>query len=148
MPRLVAILDDEPERLALMEEVLGAYADLTVLTFDNAPDMVEWARTSFATSLPTFISLDHDLGPNRERDGQVFDPGCGRDVVDALIATGSQCPVIVHTSNGRAGTSMVMDFEMAGWQVDRVHPVFGHQWIPTAWAEAVAAQLGESEPSP
>jgi hypothetical protein len=63
--------------------------------FDNAPDMIAWLEKHLTEVV--LISLDHDLGANRQRSGKVFDPGTGRDVVDFLVQHPPGCPVIVHT---------------------------------------------------
>ena len=84
MPRrqdTIAILDDDSDRIDEMRRCLLARVhEYEVMCFDNAPDIIEWLQGHLeATAL---ICLDHDLGPNRHRDGDVFDPGTGRDVAD------------------------------------------------------------------
>lgn len=61
--------------------------------------MIAWLTNNLSSV--TLISLDHDLGPNRERKGEVFDPGIGREVVDFLVSQKPTCPVIIHTTNPR-----------------------------------------------
>jgi hypothetical protein len=74
----IVILDDEPERIQEMVRWLSHRCpDADVVVFDNAPDMIDWLEDSLEES--RMICLDHDLGPNRCRDGRSFDPGTGRE---------------------------------------------------------------------
>lgn len=85
--------------------------------------------------------MDHDLGPNRQRNGEVFDPGTGRDVVDSLVQKTPICPVIVHTSNGDCAPGMMFALEYACWTKHRVVPYDGHAWIDQVWAKAMKQYL-------
>lgn len=77
----IAILDDDPERIEAMVHALSSHLpDIAPATFDNAPEMIDWLGEHLSQC--RVICLDHDLGPNRTRDGNVLDPGTGRDVVD------------------------------------------------------------------
>ena len=92
IPDTIAILDDEPDRLDAMVPILRKrYPRLNAVTFDNAPDINAW----FADNLEccVLICLDHDLGPNRKRDGAVFDPGIGRDVLTTLRLASHVAPL-------------------------------------------------------
>ena len=88
------------------------------------------------------LCLDHDLGPTRLRDGVRFDPGVGRDVVDALVAHRPACPVIVHTSNYHAAPGMILALETHGWDVARVTPFDDLEWLTRVWAGVVEEKLG------
>lgn len=60
MGNTIALLDDEPERVALMEPLLRErYALCDVATFDNSPEMVQWLEDHL--SVLVLICLDHDL---------------------------------------------------------------------------------------
>jgi hypothetical protein len=87
------------------------------------------------------ISLDHDLGPVRERDGQRFDPGIGRAITEALAQLAPACPVIIHTSNGPAAEGMLNDLRFAGWYAVRVVPHSDLEWLQKAWLPAVTRLL-------
>jgi hypothetical protein len=138
----IAILDDDERRCLTMREhalFVVPYAELHF--FDNAPDLIEWFKVELSDL--DLISLDHDLGPNRERDGEVFDPGTGRDVVDYLCSCRPVCPVLIHSSNSTAAQGMHFALEDAGWQNERVFPFDDVEWIAGEWRSAVAGKLGE-----
>lgn len=141
MTQTIAILDDEPERIQAMRAWLSAhYASRPVVDFDNAPDMNDW----FAANLTEcrLICLDHDLGPNRRRDGEIFDPGIGRDVANFLASQSPVCPVIIHTTNHIARPGMISTLQDAGWKVSYVSPYADLLWVQEVWADAVRAALG------
>lgn len=110
-----------------------------VVTFDNAPDIVVWFKERLGCC--ALICLDHDLGPNRERDGKTFDPGTGRDVSRHLATCAPICPVIVHTTNTLARPGMLTDLEQSGWDVCYVSPYADTLWIQEVWSDAVAHAL-------
>ena len=117
----IAILDDEHDRLDAMVPILRKrYPALNVVTFDNAPDINAWFAGNL--HLCILICLDHDLGPNRKRDGAVFDPGIGRDVSDYLASRDPVCPIIIHTTNTDARPGMISALEDGGWVVSYVSP--------------------------
>lgn len=136
---LVGILEDDAEgRIPLFRRVLDELK-IDAVFHDNAPDFLKWLES--AAGRVALLSLDHDLGPTRERDGREFDPGTGRDVSKYLIRVAPRFPVIVHSSNPLDGPAMVFDLEPAGWRVLRLPP-WGDDWIPTAWARRVRELLG------
>jgi hypothetical protein len=140
MAEIIAILDDEPDRLAVMVPLLrGRFPQFSVVTFDNAPDMNAWLADHLAACV--LICLDHDLGPNRERNGTVFDPGIGRHVADYLSAQQPVCPVIIHTTNVYARPGMIQVLEDAGWLVEYVAPYGDVLWIGEVWADSVGNAL-------
>ena len=136
IPDTIAILDDEPDRLDAMVPILRKrYPRLNAVTFDNAPDINAW----FADNLEccVLICLDHDLGPNRKRDGAVFDPGIGRDVSDYLATREPCCPIITHTTNTDARPGMISTLEDAEWKVSYVSPYSDVLWVREVWADEV-----------
>ncbi len=142
MKKIVAILDDEPCRLSLMQKALDEELEgYSCVTFDNAPDMIEGLPAILPETV--LISLDHDLGPSRQRDGEVFEPGLGRDVADFLEKQTPVCPVIVHTSNGLAAPGMMMVLEIGGWTASRVVPYSVHEWIEDSWITEVLRYLSK-----
>jgi hypothetical protein len=137
---IIAILEDDDRRQQAMREHLGRrFPACEPAFFDNAPDMLNWLQTHLAEV--ALVCLDHDLGPNRTRAGQVFDPGNGRDVANYLAACAPRCPIIVHTSNPEAAPGMLWELESAGWTVRRVIPFDDLQWVESSWAERVAECL-------
>lgn len=137
MSRAVVILDDEPERIELMLAAIAHLEGYHPRTFDNAPALVAFLDDELTSTPVALMSLDHDLGPSRLIDGERREPGIGRDVTDRLVTLAPSFPILVHTSNGPAGTGMVMDLEQVGWSVHRVRPVYGHTWIDRDWCDAV-----------
>jgi len=132
----IAILEDDAERTqAFRDRLVQVYPEACVTVFDNAPEMLTWLDDPLA--MPTLLSLDHDLGPTRHREGGQFEPGTGRDVVDCLVKRTPSFPIIVHSSNGPAASGMVFALEAAGWQAVRICPVNGHSWIAERWLDAV-----------
>ena len=81
MPGYVAILEDDPVRLAEMRaclpELLPGHAPAF---FDNAGEMIAWLGDHMQEVV--LISLDHDLPLRQERGGQAVDAGTGRAVAD------------------------------------------------------------------
>ena len=141
MANMIAILDDEHDRIAAMMPLLQRlFPGRTLKTFDNAPDMIVWLRDHLVECI--LLCLDHDLGPNRTRSGSVFDPGSGRDVADFIATSPPVCPVIIHTTNSMAAPGMEMVLSDAGWSCSRVVP-YGHiDWIGESWIEEVQRLLG------
>jgi hypothetical protein len=136
----IVILDDEPERVEEMTRRLAGFVGgLQLIVFDNAPDLIDWlARYLDSAKL---ICLDHDLGPNRVRNGKVSDPGIGRDVVDYLATRTPVCPVIIHTTNSLAAPGMELALTDAGWIHIRVVPYNDLEWIGGEWIENVKRAL-------
>ncbi|MGC3966567.1 MAG: hypothetical protein QM775_04115 [Pirellulales bacterium] len=141
---LIAVLDDESEHSTLMHtvlhEVAGGYA---YRFFDNAPDMIS-ALPGLLDQV-CLISLDHDLGPNRHRDGTTFDPGTGRDVADALALHKPVCPIMIHTSNGDAAPGMRRVLEESGWLIHRVFPHDDTAWIRDDWRTEIITILNQRD---
>jgi len=136
----VAILDDEPERIREMTcALLGREPRCEVVAFDNAPDMIVWLAGHLEEA--ALICLDHDLGPNRVRNGEVFDPGTGRDVANYLATRKPTCRVLIHTTNTLAAPGMAMALEDAEWAHSRVVPYNDLEWVQAAWAVDVRKAL-------
>lgn len=137
----IAILDDDERRQQTMAATLEQLQlPYDVQFFDNAPDMIPWLQEHLSQLV--LISLDHDLGPNRRRQGEIFDPGTGRHVVDFLIDHLPACPVIVHSTNGYCAPGMMFALEYAKWSGHRIVPYDDVGWITQAWVKAVKEILG------
>jgi len=132
MNQVILILDDNEDRLMAMQSLLvESYPQYQIVLFDNAPDTNEWLKENLASVV--FMSLDHDLGPNREREGQVFDPGTGKHVVDYLETQKPVCPIIVHSSNYEGRNRMIFSLEGADWVTSYVIPHDELEWIYDTW---------------
>lgn len=130
--RWIAILEDTPARVDAMRPILRSLLPrYEVVVHDNATDFIDWLADGLADT--ALLCLDHDLGPNRVRDGQTFDPGTGRDVADFLSVCPPVCPVIVHSSNSMAVPGMMRVLSESGWTCSYIYPADDLKWIPTAW---------------
>jgi hypothetical protein len=142
----IVILEDDPDRTREFRECLhNRFATHGVVVFDNAPDTIEWLRQHLDQAM--LICLDHDLGANRVRDGQSFDPGTGRDVADYLATRKPVCPILIHTTNSLAAPGMTRTLEEAGWSWSRVVPYNGLEWVRADWIGCVAASLAKKRDS-
>ena len=140
MPSTILVLEDDPDRCRAFKECLGERFPLySVVACDNAPDAIQWLRDHLEEAV--LICLDHDLGPNRLRGGEVFDPGTGRDVVDHLVTRRPCCPVLIHTTNSLAAPGMTMALQDAGWSWSRVVPYNDLEWVRGDWIGCVAECL-------
>ena len=142
---MVAILEDEDRRIERMKEILTSlYPSHQVVFLGTAPDMIAWLEENMTKVV--LFSLDHALGPNQKRDGQVFEPGTGQDVVHVLARHAPVAPVIVHSTNLAAAPEMVTELEMAGWTAHRVEPYDDRDldWIGESWEKMVVACLVEN----
>jgi hypothetical protein len=138
----IVILEDDADRTREFNECLHErFATHGVVVFDNARETIEWLCQHLDKAI--LICLDHDLGANRVRDGEDFDPGTGRDVVDYLAARKPVCPIIIHTTNSLAVPGMTMTLEDAGWSWLRVVPYNDLEWVRADWIGRVAAALSE-----
>lgn len=122
--------------------VSDSYPDYEIMLFNNAPDTIEWLKGNITSVV--LMSLDHDLGPNREWDGHVFDPGTGRDIVDYLVTQKPICPVIVHSTNYLARDGMIFALEGSGWKASFVMPYNDLEWIQGAWGEEIKKRLNKN----
>jgi hypothetical protein len=143
MANTILVLEDDADRTASMREVLVThFASHELVFIDNAPDVVEWLRQHLREAV--LICLDHDLGPNRERNGETFDPGIGRDVVEYMVTLEPVCPVLVHSTNSPAAYGMKVRLKEAGWKCSRVIPFDALEWVKLAWFPKVKKYLGGS----
>ncbi len=146
MRDVIAVLEDDQRRAeAMKQEIQRIFPLSRIVFFDNAPDMLEWLDNG----LPSvhLLSLDHDLGPNRQRHGETFDPGIGRDVAEFLATKKASCPVLIHSSNTEGSYGMQFLLKDAGWSVERVAPFDDLTWIRAQWSERLAAlgQMSKTE---
>jgi len=137
--RLVAILEDDADRVAAMRACLSAVLPgVDAVFFEDAREMITWLRHHL--SEVELLSLDHDL-PLRGRGGATIDCGTGRQVVDYLASLPPTCPVIVHSSNDACAAGMFFALNDAGWTCSRVYPHDGEAWVRETWSERVRRHL-------
>ena len=136
MNKIIAILEDDNGRTELMrQDIAERLTNCDCMTFDNAPDMIAWLKDSLEQVV--IISLDHDLESTRGRDGNIFEAGTGRDVVDFLESKEPVCPVIIHTANNFGGDGMMYALKDAGWKAKRIVPLGDLSWIEDEWIQVV-----------
>ena len=136
----ILLLDDSEDRLTLMRSVLvKSCPQYDIVCFDNAPDIIKWVKENLSSVV--LMSLDHDLGPNRKRDGQTFDPGTGKDVVDYLETQQPVCHVFVHSSNYEGRDRMIFSLETAGWTTTQIRPHDDLEWISDTWRPEIIKLL-------
>ena len=144
MPRVIAILEDDPRRTAAMRQVLSKVAsDLEQKVFDNSPDMIEWLEAHFEDVV--LLSLDHDLNSHSEHNGEVVDPGSGRDVADYLATRPCSYPVIIHSTNYNAVLGMCRALDDAAWKFSCVVPHDDLDWISSTWAQLLSRILRQAK---
>lgn len=138
----IAILEDNELRVQAMRAGMAdSLPDTPFVFFNSAHAIIEWLEGNL--ELVSLISLDHDLEFLLGPDGQLIDPGDGRDVARFLATQKPCCRLIVHTSNAMAGSSMMLTLQDAGWQVERVLPEGDLAWVSQRWMPAVLRLLGE-----
>lgn len=139
--RTIAILEDDPERVAAMRAALArnlpAYK---VVVHGSAPRMISWLRDHLDETC--LISLDNDLLDPAALERDV---GKGRDVAEALARVTPGCPVILHTSNGTAARAMAEALGEVGWPLARVVPHDDVAWVEENWAPMVRRMIGRGE---
>jgi len=136
MPSYVAILEDDPSRIAAMRWCLGQVLPRCVqIVSEDAAEMIACLRDHLPETV--LISLDHDLPFFPNLDGTTTDCGTGRQVVDFLCTREVRCPVIVHSSNYDCANGMVQCLRDSGIVHARVYPHSDTDWVRTAWVEQI-----------
>ena len=125
---MLFILEDNADRIQHFQAALGTrphHIERTV------PEAREW----LAEHAPevTLYSLDNDLYVP-DYDGE---PGEGWELFEWMRENVPERPVIVHTTNSHAATKMEMGAEADGWDIHRVVPFMGMEWIGKRWIETV-----------
>lgn len=142
MANTIFVLEDDEQRTVSMRNLVSTvYPQHDLVFIDNAPDSIDWLHANL--HLAVLICLDHDLGPNRQRHGHVFDPGIGRDVVEFMVTREPTCPVIIHSTNNPAAYGMRARLKEAGWTWSRIIPYGDLEWISELWFPKVMKHLGK-----
>ncbi|MAE61199.1 MAG: hypothetical protein CMJ49_07565 [Planctomycetaceae bacterium] len=123
------ILEDSDVRYQRFTEVLRASQIELVSARANTSSAFIAKFQQYRQQI-AIISLDHDLF---EGIPASVDAGDGRDVSSYLAQREPECPVIVHSSNAHAASSMTYQLRDAGWNVARVPPI-GDNWIVDDWS--------------
>lgn len=132
----ILILEDNQDRQAVMGRCLkDRFYQHEILFFDDAAEMRRFLELRLDEAL--LIALDHDLELKPASNGQLVDPGTGREIAEFLAGQRPICPIIIHTTNSAAGDAMEFLLRDARWEVRRVHPYGDTEWIPEVWFRAV-----------
>lgn len=133
MRKVIAVLEDNAQRIAAMDDCLADKFPFFERQFFRSADIaIGWLADHLSQSV--CISLDHDLEPQSSGDP---DPGTGRMVADFLANSKPICPVIIHTTNRAAADGMEMVLADAGWPAQRIMPYDDCRWIAEAWLPLV-----------
>lgn len=128
----IAILEDDIDRQKAMAECLAdRFPQYAVRFFATAAEMIWFLRRQLPEVLA--IGLDHDLELVPVAGDAVLDSGTGRDVAEYLASEVPVCPVVIHTTNGPAGTGMERVLQEAGWSTSRVVPYGDLDWVAEVW---------------
>jgi hypothetical protein len=148
MPLKIAILEDNRDRqAAMLDRLADRFHQYEIRLFDGSDAMIAFLEESLADTL--VVSLDHDLDLKEGTEGQMLDPGTGREVADYLARQTPACPVVIHTSNSVAASGMETVLQAAGWTTHRVVPFDDLQWIETEWFRTMRrAIVDQASPAP
>jgi hypothetical protein len=140
MRQVIAILEDNTDRIAAMDDCLAdKFPFFERQFFRTADAALDWLTRHLPQAV--CISLDHDLEPMTAGDP---DPGTGRMVADFLATARPVCPVIIHSTNRAAADGMEMALLDGGWPVERVLPYDDCRWIAEAWLPLVRQAIVDS----
>lgn len=146
MKMTIAVLEDNAERTALMEDCLAdKFPFYARRFFRSAPEAIEWLHEHLQETI--CVSLDHDLErPLDQPDAK--EPGTGREVADYLAQQAACCPIVVHTTNVPAAMGMELELEDAGWQVARITPYGDLEWVTELWLPTLRQAIVETAVPP
>ncbi len=132
MPKIIAILEDNAERQAVMRACIAdRFYTFDARFFDEAAEMIAFLESRLADVIA--ISFDNDLDMKPGPDGRAVDVGEGRQVAEYLATREPVCPVVIHTSNTNAAEAMKDLLRAAGWKTKRVVPMDDTKWIEDDW---------------
>lgn len=126
--KLIAVLEDNAERLDVMARWLGDRLYMYDHVFTDDPrEFVGRVGERFDDVLA--VSLDHDL---YDRPDQSLDL-TGMIAADFLTTCPPRFPVLIHSSNERDAAVMRDKLEGGGWYVAQVTPFDDTNWIGRDW---------------
>jgi len=101
--RALILEDNRDRRVAMIGRLAERFPFLHVTFFDASKKMIEFMESDKLQDI-AMISLDHDLELISGSQGDWIDAGTGLDVARWLSKRPKPiCPVVVHTTNSRAG---------------------------------------------
>lgn len=128
----LAVLEDDVDRREAMADCFhDRFPQYPIRFFATAAEMIWFLRRHGSELIA--IGLDHDLELVPVAGRETLESGTGQNVTDFLATVVPTCPVIIHTTNDLAGSTMEATMHEAGWPVRRVVPYGDREWIPEAW---------------
>jgi hypothetical protein len=135
--RALILEDNRDRRVAMIGRLAERFPFLRVDFFDASEAMIQGMQSDDLQDV-AIISLDHDLELLPGLQGDWIDPGTGLDVARWLSErTKPICPVVVHTTNLRAGERMTRLLENSHWVTRRVIPHDDLGWIESDWFRVI-----------
>ncbi|MCG6155536.1 cyclic-phosphate processing receiver domain-containing protein [Rubinisphaera margarita] len=138
--RTIAVLEDDPERIAHFRPLLVEhFPQYELAFFEHAGEMTSWLESHFDEVVG--MALDNDLPLRSMPDGTTQDCGEGREVADWLATRPPRFPIVIHSTNTWAVEYMLDVLGLAGWRIERVIPFPGTRWMTRYWIGAVRGLL-------
>jgi hypothetical protein len=132
VPKLIAILEDNTDRVRVMTDWLADRLPMYDRVITDDPDtLIAALQARWEDTL--VVSLDHDLHERPDGDTDAT----GMEVVRFLLDRPVRFPVLIHSSNRVDSDLMQRKLNRRGWQVVRVHPFEDTVWIGTDWYPAI-----------
>jgi CheY-like chemotaxis protein len=143
MPMKILVLEDNKDRREAMRECLAERLYPYESVFFVVPQpMLRYLREHLEEVI--CISLDHDMELLVDAQGQLSDPGTGREIADYLATQSPQCHVVVHSTNTAAAEGMESVLTESGWTVNRVAPWGDLDWVGASWFPTVRRAILEA----
>lgn len=140
MAMKIVILEDNAERREEMNVFLrDRFYTFESVFFTNPQDCNTYLEKHLFETI--LICLDHDIELIDQGNGNLIDPGTGRDVAEMLAKRKPNCPILFHSTNSHAVHAMKDLLEESGWSTYSVSPWGGVEWIKASWYPTVRKLL-------
>ncbi len=148
MMRLMILEDNAERRTAMLEHVADCLPMFAVAFYESSVAMIKALQRNGLQDV-SLVSLDNDLEPLGDEDGNPIDAGDGVSVARFLAdlvsdSDGSgirRVPVVVHSSNESAALQMMESLLKSGWDAIRIVPFDAERWIGEMWIRAVRRKI-------
>jgi CheY-like chemotaxis protein len=128
MSRLIAILEDNADRIRVMKEKLANRMSKYETFFTDDPaTLIETLKARWDEVVA--VSLDHDLYDRPDHTTELT----GMIVADYLAECEPDFPVMIHSTNDRDSTLMQSKLLDREWEVSKVVPFDDTNWIGLMW---------------
>ncbi len=140
--KTIVIVENDHRRIdAMKSEIAGAYSNVEVHFFTNAPAAIAWLEKNWCAV--DLVSLDFDLGTDEELANPEFLVGTGGDVAEWLARREQFCPVILHTDSFFTRPTMQRALDAGNWKHQFVTPGNGTGWVASLWLPMVQQHLAK-----